>query len=328
MMSLVSVIIPAFNAEPTVEETLRSVLNQSHRNIEVIVVDDGSADDTAGIVRRISSHDPRVILIRQENSGVAAARNRGIDASSGAFISPIDADDLWHEKKLEMQLQKFASSSGDTALVYDFYRRIDENGFVIPGQSGGYLLEGHLFSEHLRWNFISNGSSPMVRKEVMREIGGYDTRLHASGNQGCEDYLMQLRVAMSYRIGCVPLFLTGYRKTAQSMSADIGRMVRSHVQMYELLSDVVDPDLLREIRRQRSKYTLQVARNRLYRGLMRDGLGLLLHAFALSAPSAISQMGTEAKWVLARYRNRRQPSGGGNSPRRHFFDCDPSEYES
>jgi glycosyltransferase involved in cell wall biosynthesis len=104
---LVSVIVPAYNAASTVQETLHSVLAQTIARIEVIVVDDGSTADTAAAVVEIAAHDPRVRLERQPRCGVAVARNRAIQCASGEFIAPVDADDLWHPTKLERQLERF-----------------------------------------------------------------------------------------------------------------------------------------------------------------------------------------------------------------------------
>jgi glycosyltransferase involved in cell wall biosynthesis len=102
---LVSVTIPAYNAAPYIRQTLESVLFQTYRNLEVIVVDDGSQDETGRIVEYAAKNDDRVILLRQPNQGVAEARNAAIKKSRGEYIAPIDADDLWHPEKIERQVQ-------------------------------------------------------------------------------------------------------------------------------------------------------------------------------------------------------------------------------
>jgi glycosyltransferase involved in cell wall biosynthesis len=93
---LVSVIIPAYNAENFIAKTLESVLSQTYQNIEVLVVDDGSTDTTAEIVKSFVQKDSRVSLLQQSNAGVAAARNLAIEKSKGEYIAPIDADDIWY----------------------------------------------------------------------------------------------------------------------------------------------------------------------------------------------------------------------------------------
>ena len=101
---LVSVIIPAFNAGESLRETLESAARQSWQHLEIIIVDDGSTDQTARIAADFCAADERAKLISQSNHGVSAARNRGIAETRGAWIAPLDADDLWHPEKVERQL--------------------------------------------------------------------------------------------------------------------------------------------------------------------------------------------------------------------------------
>src|SRR4029453_14168742 len=93
---LVSVIMPVYNGERFIAAALDSVLAQTHRNIELIVVDEGSTDGTPPILSAPTQRDSRVQVIRGDHAGVAAARNRAIEAARGALLAPIDADDLWH----------------------------------------------------------------------------------------------------------------------------------------------------------------------------------------------------------------------------------------
>jgi glycosyltransferase involved in cell wall biosynthesis len=102
--SMVSCIVPVYNGEPYVRETIKSILAQTHRPLEIIVVDDGSTDGTAEVVREF---DRQVKYVYQSNAGPAAARNGGIGLSCGDFVAFNDADDLWHEEKLERQLIRF-----------------------------------------------------------------------------------------------------------------------------------------------------------------------------------------------------------------------------
>src|SRR5438034_11633591 len=98
---LVSVVIPAFNASATIDETIRSVRSQSHRDLDIIVVDDGSIDDTVAIAQRHAAYDSRIRIITQCNAGVAAARNAGWRAARADFIALLDADDLLTPSKTE-----------------------------------------------------------------------------------------------------------------------------------------------------------------------------------------------------------------------------------
>ena len=101
---LVSVIIPAWNAEATLLETLQSAASQTYPNIEIIIIDDGSTDGTAAIARDFCAGEPRARLVRQDNQGLSAARNRAVAESRGTWIAPLDADDLWHPTTVEKQV--------------------------------------------------------------------------------------------------------------------------------------------------------------------------------------------------------------------------------
>src|SRR5689334_6839377 len=116
--SVVGVVIPAYNAAATLDETLCSVRAQTYLTLEIIVVDDGSRDATPEIALRHAAGDRRVRLIRQANAGVAAARNRGIEETRADLVAPIDADDLWAPTKIARQMEVLRRASPETALVY------------------------------------------------------------------------------------------------------------------------------------------------------------------------------------------------------------------
>jgi glycosyltransferase involved in cell wall biosynthesis len=223
---LVSVVIPAFNASSTLQQTLHSVSAQTYSNLEIIVVDDGSVDHTAVIARAYSETDLRVRLVQKPNGGVASARNAGTQASSAEFVAFIDADDLWHPTKIAKQMALLTANGNDMALVYAPFRRIDVAGMVL-GSSRNHRVDGWVVNRHFYVNFIGNGSSILVRKHVLEEIGGYSSTLREASAQGCEDLLLQLRIALRYRFGTVPEYLVGYRQSPGNMSSDQERMFRS-----------------------------------------------------------------------------------------------------
>src|SRR3954453_20694089 len=138
---LISVVIPAGNAQDTLDQTLASAAAQTHTNIEIVIVDDGSMDSTGRIARELCAQDPRARLIRQENAGLAAARNAAIAVAQGEFIAPLDADDLWHPQKLERQLACFRRAEVEVGLVYCWSRIIDEHGKVLA-PSDRAMIEG------------------------------------------------------------------------------------------------------------------------------------------------------------------------------------------
>jgi glycosyltransferase involved in cell wall biosynthesis len=248
---LVSVVIPAFNAAPTIEETLRSVRGQTYRDLEIVVVDDGSTDETAAAVRRQAASDRRVRLVAQTNAGVGAARNRGIEETSGAFIAPVDADDLWSPLKIERQLKALRGATGPVGLVYTWSAIIDAQGRIASRRSRP-RAQGEVLKRICHGNLIGNASSVLMPREVVLRFGGYDASLHGRGLQGCEDWKLYLQIAEHYRFVCVPEFLTGYRLGGASMSAALRRMLDS----FDAVTDEFAarrPDLAREFHRGRNR---------------------------------------------------------------------------
>lgn len=224
---LVSVIIPAYNAAAFIRETLESVLAQTHEQLEVIVVDDGSTDSTAQIVRAVAARDPRVVLLHQANGGVAAARNLAIAHSKGEFVAPIDADDVWFPQKIEKQLQRMQDAGPAVGFVYTSSVSIDEESLVI-GVSPAGQIEGEVLRALVYRNFTGNASTPLIRRSCLDEVGGYDSELRAQGGQGCEDWDLALRCAAHCRFAVVPDYLVGYRRLTSSMSQNHGSMHKSY----------------------------------------------------------------------------------------------------
>jgi teichuronic acid biosynthesis glycosyltransferase TuaG len=122
----VSVVMPVYNAASTLAQSMESVLAQSHGDVELVVVDDGSSDRSWALIDAFAQRDPRVVAIRQPNAGVAAARNAGIDAASGDCMAFLDSDDWWHPCKLEIQLAGMRAAGA--LASYTAYQRVDPEG--------------------------------------------------------------------------------------------------------------------------------------------------------------------------------------------------------
>ncbi|GAC1659416.1 MAG: hypothetical protein NVS9B15_21940 [Acidobacteriaceae bacterium] len=223
---LISVVIPAYNAEATIGETLRSVRSQTHRSLEILVVDDGSEDNTRAIVEAHRALDERIGLISQENRGVAAARNVGWEAARSELIAFVDADDLWAPTKLEKQLAVMTAGGPEMGLVYTWFSVIDEHG-QIRYEVKGRTVEGDVLGEAALGNFIGHASSPLIRREALIQAGGFDSCLRDAGAHGCEDLQLYQRIAVRFRYGLVRDHLTGYRVARVRMSSDRPRMLRS-----------------------------------------------------------------------------------------------------
>ena len=244
---LVTVVVPAYNAAATIGETLLSVCTQTYESLEIIVVDDGSADSTAQIVERHMRADSRITLIRHPtNRGVAAARNTAIAAGKGELIAPVDADDLWHPLKIEKQVAAMRRGGRKVGLVYTWSALLDGQSRV-TALAGQYFHEGNVLTSLCAFNMVGNGSSPLMRAEAVRQAGGYDASLVCLNAQGCEDWALYLAIAERFEFAVVAEYLTGYRRLPTSMSSDFGQMWRSF-SMVEEKARARRPDLGRYLR--------------------------------------------------------------------------------
>lgn len=226
----VGVVIPAYNAEATLDETLRSVRAQTHQALEIIVVDDGSTDATRALAERHAAADARVQVLHQPNAGVAAARNAGWQHARSEFIAFVDADDLWAPAKIEKQLLALLAGGEKTGLAYCWMSRIDAAGAVIRHHDV-IRHQGSVLDPILRSNFVGNGSAALVRRQALIDSGGFDSSLRAGGGEGCEDWLFYARVAGACNFALVPELLVGYRELPSNMSSNRPRMLRSHMLM-------------------------------------------------------------------------------------------------
>jgi glycosyltransferase involved in cell wall biosynthesis len=242
-LPLVSVVIPAYNAEDFIAETLNSVISQTYKNIEVLVVDDGSKDKTPQIVQSLAQKDSRIILLQQKNAGVAAARNLGIQTSHGEYIAPVDADDIWYPEKLEKQVECMLNSDNSVGLIYCWSVNINEKSEILHFKGkkdcNPYSVEGKVYLPLLYLNFLGNGSVPLIRRSCFEKVGGYNCQLREQNAQGCEDWDLYLRIAQSYEFKLVPDFLMGYRQVTGSMGRNCFSMGRS----YELVMAEVQSKL-------------------------------------------------------------------------------------
>ena len=189
----VSVIIPAFNRAWCLRETLQSVLDQTFKNFEVIVVDDGSTDGTPDLLHEF----PQIRVHRwEDNRGVSAARNRGIAMARGEWICFLDSDDRWVKNKLQVQVD-WMQAHPDCQSCYTDEIWI-RNGARVNPRNKHRKYSGDIFRQCLPLCIISP-SSIMMRASVLETIGGFDTDLAA-----CEDYDLWLRLASRYPVEFIP----------------------------------------------------------------------------------------------------------------------------
>jgi glycosyltransferase involved in cell wall biosynthesis len=226
MSASVSVVVPTFNYGRFIHEALESVLRQTLVPEEIIVVDDGSTDDTVQTVRRF---EPQVKYFRQENGGVCKARNRGVAESSGTHLAFLDADDTWEASKLEKQLERFTSDA-EIGLVHCGMQEFD-------GTSGRPLelrldgQEGWVADELLLWERPSvnvSGSALMVSREAFDSVGGFDPQIAVG-----EDWDFCYRIARKWKVGFVAEPLVNYRIHSAAAHRNVREMERGMSIFYD-----------------------------------------------------------------------------------------------
>jgi glycosyltransferase involved in cell wall biosynthesis len=217
---LVTVVVPTFNRARQLPGAIESVLAQSHRELEVIVIDDGSTDDTAAIVAALRQRDSRITYLSQPNGGVAAARNRGLERAQGDLIAFLDSDDRWSTDKLRLQLACLARVP-EAGMIWTNMTGVDPAGTVIPELSlqdilpfrfgleelftssiplselagiprqwgDGVLYVGDIYDKMILGNLVLPSSVLMTRERLQR-VGSFDQSLEVAG----EDFDFFLRV--------------------------------------------------------------------------------------------------------------------------------------
>lgn len=238
MSTSVSVVIPTYNYGRFIAEALESALGQSLDVSEIIVVDDGSTDETKDIV--LSFADRGVRYLRQENAGVCAARNRGVAESRGEVIAFLDADDIWEASKLEKQV-KILAADRDLGLVHCGMREFASSSgktldLKTDGEAGD-VADGLLVWEKSVVNV--SGSCLVVRREAFDAVGGFDARMEVG-----EDWDFCYRVARKYKVGFVAEPLVNYRIHGAAAHHNVDNMERGMAMFYEKAFDTDDERVL------------------------------------------------------------------------------------
>ncbi len=196
-------------------QTVESVLNQTLGDLEVIVVDDGSTDQSLDIISRCE--DPRLSVLSFDNAGAPAARNRGIAAANGDLIALLDADDYWTPEKLADQVSALSEHT-EAALAYSWSDYVDQQGkYMCPGKRD--IVQGppeDTYAKLLVSNFLENGSTPLIRKSVLEDVGGFDESLPSA-----QDLDLYLKIAARYPFVTVPKVQVYYRITPGSITSKL-----------------------------------------------------------------------------------------------------------
>ena len=232
-----SVVVPAYNAARTVGPTLASALAQTTRAIEVIVVDDGSCDDTVSIVADLAARDPRLRLISQANAGVSAARNAGIAAAQASVIAFLDADDLWPAHHLATHLRRLADNP-QLDVSFSSARYIDETGRVI-GAAKPRLTDLHPLN-FLQANPTTTTSTWVVRACAFQVVGPFDVTLTR-----CEDQAWLIAAALAgLAVAGTTDSIVDYRMSTTGLASDLDGMRAGFDAMLDRIA-AIDPEMIR-----------------------------------------------------------------------------------
>lgn len=223
-MPKISVVIPVYNGEKTIQATIKSVLQQTYSDLELIVINADSSDLTLDIVAGIK--DERIKLFTYPQANAAVNRNRGLTHASGEFITFLDADDLWTDDKLEVQYRALEENPS-AAVAYSWTDAIDEKGeFLRPCSHA--IWQYNVYSNLLLDDFIGSGSNVMIRSDIFKEVGGFNETL-----TNAEDTEMWLRLAAKYHFVVVPKVHIFYRISVNSKSSNILGLEASNLRIIE-----------------------------------------------------------------------------------------------
>lgn len=190
----VSVIIPTYNRARLLPRAIQSVLNQTYNNFELIIVDDGSIDNTEDVVKKFQKSDPRIIYIKNDkNKGPSASRNIGIEIAKGEYIAFQDSDDEWLPEKIEKQIKFFEDTPLDVGVVYTGFWRIENNKKIYIPFSWIKQKDGYIHKEILKGNFIGTPTI-LVKKECFKKVGLFDETLFQ-----LEDWELLIRISKDYK---------------------------------------------------------------------------------------------------------------------------------
>lgn len=221
----ISIIMPAYNASKFIGESIESVVNQTFDSWELIVVDDGSTDETANIVSIYAKRvGPKIRCLEQENSGhPACARNKGIRNAVGGWVAFLDSDDYWERDHL-LKLFSCAKEDRDVGVVYGSKIWVDQTGNVLPAKhQPDYHMPGGWIFENMFFNNLMNTSSVLVKKEILFKVGLFN---ESPSLRNVQDYDLFLRLAAVCKVASVPDLKYFYRRHDSNVTLNSSRRAR------------------------------------------------------------------------------------------------------
>lgn len=301
---LVSVVIPNHNYARFLSQTIESVLAQSYGNVEIVVVDDGSTDDSIAILRGYKEH---VRWVEQPNQGVATARNRGVTESDGELVAFLDADDVWLPQKLVRQVQRFLDEP-ELGLVHCGVEDINEMGAPLRSHTDG--LQGWVAKDLLLFKrpvILGGGSGTLIPRATFEKVGGFDERLSTSA-----DWDLYCRIALSQPVGFVPEVLMQYRVHGANMHANIISMEHDMLLAYSKAFDIHNAEIQTIRRRCYGNLHINLAGSFFRSGRYFDFARHALKSVWLTPDNLAHVFGFPARW----WDRRRRSSGEVSAPTR------------
>ena len=259
---LVSVIIPTYNRANLLLRAIKSVLSQTYKNLELIIVDDCSTDNTGEVVRKLQRKDKRIKYIKhRENRGGSAARNTGIKVAKGEYVAFQDSDDKWIQDKLEKQLAVLKKFPDEKTIIYTaFIKIMNKDAFYLPGKKVK-KKNGMIFNELIKNNFIGL-PTVLINKSCLDEVGSFDERFPRS-----QDWELFLRLAKKFPFEFIdePLLLVFYQE--KSISADFKSFIKSRKMILERHKHEI-----KNIKGLLSKFEYEIGSHQLIYGNRAEGL--------------------------------------------------------
>jgi glycosyltransferase involved in cell wall biosynthesis len=278
-MPTVSIVIPVYNAHDVIEDTLTSVLGQTWKDYEIIVIDDGSSDGSVDVVKAFGHH---LRYIRQDNTGVATARNRGIAESKGAYIALLDHDDLWHPTKLEKQVAVLERLPGVGMVITDV-AHIDREGGPMGLVGSGYNPD-EIFARLFVRGYVPTPSAALIRRSVLEAVGGFD---EAFNSAGLDDHELWTRIGAYCEIANISEPLT-YHRNRLVKPAEIELGHRDMLISTLLKRFKEDPEKRRYLAREQALYLAAKGQHLVRQGYSKEGRAYLVQGLAQSLGEAHS----------------------------------------
>lgn len=226
-MSAVSIIVPAFNVENFISKAIESARSQSFSNTEIIIVNDGSTDNTSLIANKFTQTDSRVSLFEQKNQGLSAARNSGIRLAKGEFIAFLDSDDWWHPEYLEKMVCQLKKNDR-AGICFSRIHYADEAGSLLPLYTRG-PVKNIKKRDFIYMNPLSCGSNIVIKKKFLDDTGFFDESLKSLEDQ---DFLYRAASHPYFTISGIKEYLVYYR-IRQGLSHDTDRMLNAWKQFMQ-----------------------------------------------------------------------------------------------